>query len=387
MDNLKIIDFIEKNSDWENILSSAPYFIQISRDEIFDRKLVMFKYNQLSSDFSLDIVKECRGLILDMTDGIVPFSIPYFKFFNFGEPHADKIDWDSAVITEKIDGSLIKIIKFNNELVFSTNGVIDAFKCNLANQINSPFKTYGELILDAIKLEADRHNIEGDYLEWFKSLLEPNCTYMFELCSPYNRIVIPYTETRLYFHGWRHNYSLQEIPFANSDLIIYFKTPKIYAMKSLKECIEAASELPWDDEGYVVVDKDFKRVKIKSPEYLKIHRLANNGNLSIRRVVDLFMENDYYEILTYFPEYKPFFRDIEEKFENTINVIEHKYEELKGLGLNSRKEKAQWIIENAKQYSGILFKMLDNIGFAREHLFNLYNKNKNSFIKIIGVNI
>ena len=199
---LKLIKFIKEHKDWENILSNAPYHIQISHDRVFDRDLVLFKYDQTCSDFSIDIVKECRGIILDMTnDGIVPFSVPYFKFFNFGEPHAAHIDWNSAIITEKIDGSLCKIVKFNNELLFSTNGVIDAYKCSLPSHVNCPFNNFGELIAEAIDIEAKRHNIEGDSIEWFKSLLENNCTYMFELCSRFNRIVVPHEETRLYFHG------------------------------------------------------------------------------------------------------------------------------------------------------------------------------------------
>jgi hypothetical protein len=387
MEELKLIKFIKKHNDWENILSNAPYHIQISHDRVFDRDLVLFKYDQTCSDFSIDIVKECRGIILDMTDGgIVPFSVPYFKFFNFGEPHAAHIDWNSAIITEKIDGSLIKIIKFNNELLFSTNGVIDAYKCSLPSHVNCPFNTFGELIAEAIDIEAKRHHIEGDSIEWFKSLLENNCTYMFELCSRFNRIVVPHEETRLYFHGWRHNYSLMEIPFVESDIVAYFKTPKIYAMKTLEDCIEAASELPWDEEGYVVVDKDFNRVKIKSPEYLKIHRLANNGSLSIRRAIDLYMENDYAEVLNYFPEYKPVFDDIDNKFEQTIENIENDYDKLLSMKLKTRKEQALWINKNSK-YSGILFQMLDDYGLVREKLYKLYNRCHDSLIRLIGISL
>jgi hypothetical protein len=78
----------------------------------------------------------------------------------------------------------------------------------------------------------------------------------------------------------RDNISLNEIPFVNSDLIVYFDTPTLFYLRTLDDCVEAARMLPWDDEGYVVLDKYFNRIKIKSPEYVKIHRLApNNGVL------------------------------------------------------------------------------------------------------------
>ena len=208
---------------------------------------------------------------------------------------------------------------------------------------------------------------------------------MFELCSKYNRIVIPHEETRLYFHGWRNNLSLQEKPFVESDLIIYFKTPKLYSMKTLDECIKASLELPWNDEGYVVLDKNFNRIKIKSPEYLKIHRLSNNHNLSIRRAVDLFIENDYAEVLTYFPEYIPTFDDIEKRFENLIKDIEKDFSKLESLKLKTRKEQAIWINTNSK-YKGILFSLLDDpCGSVREKLYLLYERNKNSLIELMGL--
>lgn len=75
---LKLIDFIKEHADWEVLLSQAPYFLKISRDQKFGRNLIMFKYSQEDSDLSNDIVKECRGIILD-EDTFEPISVPYFK--------------------------------------------------------------------------------------------------------------------------------------------------------------------------------------------------------------------------------------------------------------------------------------------------------------------
>ena len=48
---LKVQKFIRANSDWEQLLKAAPFNLSISYDEVFGRKLVMLKYDQLSSDF------------------------------------------------------------------------------------------------------------------------------------------------------------------------------------------------------------------------------------------------------------------------------------------------------------------------------------------------
>lgn len=394
---LKVLDFIKANIDWEQKLSVAPYCLKISHDEIFGHKLVMLKYNQIDSDFGSDIVCECRGIVFDETDpsDIKPISIPYFKFFNFGEIHAATIDWSTAVCTEKIDGSLMKVVKLSDgNLLISTNGCINAFKCNLPESVNRDkdgcqFKTFGELFIHAVKLEAKRHNIDDNSaIDWFKSYLNIGYTYMFELVSPYSRIVVPHTETKLYFHGWRNNQTLEEIPFIDSDLFIAFSSPKLFALKSIDDCVKAASELPWDEEGYVVFDKDFNRIKIKSIEYVKIHRLANNGNMSPRRAVELWIEGDYEEVLAYFPEYRPTFDKIQNAFDTTVQKIDSLYHDLMVIDLHNRKDQATWIFKNAgKKYAGTLFHMLDHDCLAAERLKEFATMRLDSFIDLIGLDI
>lgn len=100
---LRVQEFIKENVNWRELLSSSPYFIKISDDNMFGRNLVLLKYDQLNSDLGNDIVQECRGLILD-SDTFDIVSYPFNKFFNYGESHASSIDWDSAYVTQKLDG-------------------------------------------------------------------------------------------------------------------------------------------------------------------------------------------------------------------------------------------------------------------------------------------
>lgn len=399
---LKLIDFIKEHSDWEVLLSQAPYCLNISRDQKFGRNLIMFKYNQIESDFSNDIVKECRGIILD-EDTLKPISVPYFKFFNFSEPHAVNIDWPSATILEKIDGSLVKVVKFSDdEILVSTNGVIDAFKCELNSMIGCPYNNFGELFLEAIRnqmIDCGYSLEDTDPVEWLADKLQPNITYMFELCSKYNRIVVQHDEPKLYFHGWRDNISLNEIPFVVSDLISSFSIPKIYSLKSLDECVAATQNMPWDEEGYVVVDKNFNRVKIKSPAYLMEHRLSQNNNMSISRAIDVYMAGECDEILAYFPEYKSAFDEIDKRFNDKYIELSFLVGELianiVSRALPTRKEQAAWIMSKTK-HSGILFKILNGytgdgatnsrkyIEGVKNVMIDLYHRNANSFIALLG---
>lgn len=399
---LKLIDFIKEHSDWEVLLSQAPYCLNISRDKMFGRNLIMFKYSQQDSDFSNDIVKECRGIILD-EDTFEPISVPYFKFFNFSEPNAAEIDWQSATILEKIDGSLVKVVKFSDqEILVSTNGVIDAFKCELNSMIGCPYNNFGELFWEAIRnqmIDCGYSLDENDPVKWLADKLLLNTTYMFELCSPYNRVIVPHKETKLYFHGWRDNISLEEMRFNTCILTKIFDCPKIYNLKSLDECIAATQAMPWDEEGYVVVDKNFNRVKIKSPAYLLVHRCANNGNMSIRRAIDIYMAGECDEILAYFPEYKSAFDEIDKRFNDKYMELGFLVGELIANivsgALPTRKEQATWIMSKTK-HSGILFKILngytgDGATNSRKYvegvkhvMIDLYHRNANSFVALLG---
>lgn len=96
---LKLLDFIKQNKNWEELLSKSPYSLSIKQNEFY----IKFNYNQIESDFSNPIVQEARGIILRKKD-LKPVAIPFFKFFNYGEGNAAKIDWNTARALEKIDG-------------------------------------------------------------------------------------------------------------------------------------------------------------------------------------------------------------------------------------------------------------------------------------------
>ena len=179
---LKIQEFIRDHKDWRDIIVKEPYFIGISEKTMFGRNMVLLKYNQRESDFTQDIVRECRGLILDADTNEV-ICHPFEKFFNLGEQCASEIDWSTAFVSEKLDGSLTKVVRLGDDFLISTNGTIDAFGCQLSNDINCPFSNFGDLFLEGMK-----HY--GLSREDFPRLFEEGYTYMFELTSPYNQVVV-----------------------------------------------------------------------------------------------------------------------------------------------------------------------------------------------------
>ena len=353
----------------------------ISRDKMFGRNLVMLKYSQIDSDFKNEIVRECRGLILD-EDTFEPVCVPFFKFGNYGESYCPEIDWKSCWVGEKLDGSLIKIVRIGNDLLWSTNGTIDAFKAPLAEQIGCLAKSFGELAWWAVVdnwRTANGHDrnvcVDPDVVNgWLRNLLEEGHTYMFELTSPYNKVVVSWHETKLNFLGVRDNSTLQETYFSDHMLNKIFNVPKVFPLKSIDDCVKAAEKLDCNNEGFVVCDKNFNRVKVKSPTYVALHHMKNNNVLSYARGIEIVRGNELDEVLTYFPEFAEHLHKIKADYEASVAelmdaqakldawIASNGFTAQKWLiqsGGEKRKDLAIWVMSNVKKFSGFAFGYVD----------------------------
>lgn len=323
---LELQKFMQDHENWTELLAAEPYNLKISYDE----DLVLFKYNLLNADFSIPIVCEARGIILENK---FPYRIvcwPFEKFFNYGEEYAAEIDWSTASVQEKIDGSLMKVYFWNNEWRLATNGAINAYKTPLDGE--SSYKTFGDLW----------DSIWSNWRETMNKNADKECTYMFEMISPYNKVVIPYQESEIFFLGWRDNIVGYELNPDDSLIRYYQFMPRHYPLYTLNEVITAANNLPWDKEGYVVCDKNFNRIKIKSPAYLIAHYAANNGVITKKRLIKIILAGEESEFLVYCSDYKEKIDQIKQGMQRVQNECchaLHKISELPGYWRNySRKE-------------------------------------------------
>jgi len=72
------------------------------------------------------VVQECRGIVLDMDDDWAVVAYPYRKFFNYGERWAASVDWSSAAVVDKLDGSLATLYWYRGQWHVASSGVPDA---------------------------------------------------------------------------------------------------------------------------------------------------------------------------------------------------------------------------------------------------------------------
>lgn len=348
--NSKLCCFISEHEDWRDILKDE-YKIVIKEEY----PLAIFNYG-IDCDFADPIVQEARGIIIDLeTLNVVCW--PFRKFGNYNESYADKIDWNTARVQDKIDGSIIKMWwnKTEGKWQFSTNGTINA-ETALANQMTQ------ETFLDVIK-KADNYN----EIVLRLADLSKYHTFIFELVSPETQVVVKYPVSHLYHIGTRNNLSGREI-----DFDIGIEKPKEYCLKSLDDCLNAAYELNKSDdgqvhnvekEGFVVVDNNWNRIKIKSPDYLMLHRMSSNSNFSKERIVGMIRDGvvSIPSICDDFPNYAHYFKfydfkisELEYQAKVFCDLTDRIYEEY------SHERKAVANIIKKHRLAGLGFKHLDS---------------------------
>ena len=338
--------YLKENKNWTE-LTQPPFSLLAKESEDY----VLFKYSQINSDFSLKIVREARGIIFEKkTWRIVRRA--FDKFFNIQEPFASKIDFKTAKIQQKIDGSLISIWYDKNVWNVSTNGNIFAEEAK-TGYMNLSFK---DIFLMALKRYQ---HLYKDFLLSTNKYLNENFCYTFELVSPFTRIVIPYNEVDIYLTCVYDLKNQKEIDPEEIISDIWPKTPKCYNFNSIEEVISKASELPFTEEGYVIVDKHFNRVKVKSPAYIRAHYTKNNGVINEKIALEMIRIGEDKEFLSIYPEYSRLFDTVRKKYNDVVKELEEEFELFQKIDFkDNRKEFAKWAL--TKTFSDFLFGLLDN---------------------------
>ncbi len=308
------------------------YKIKSSRHQKYPH-LVCLKYSQLESPLGEKIVQQCRGIILDSSDDWKIISYPYDKFFNYGEPNAIPINWSAARVYEKLDGSLMVLYFYDRAWHVQSSGTPDA-----SGEVNGFGFSFADLFWKV-------WNEQGYQLPQ-----ETDCCFMFELMTRYNRIVVRQKENQIVLHGVRNTQTLLE-----SDPDFWAKkygwqVVPSYLLTNLSEILQAAEYLdPLDSEGYIVCDADFRRIKVKAPQYVALSHFRES--FSTRKMLEIVRNNEGEEFLSYFPEWGELYQKIKDRYHLLAVEIEEVYQQHRQVEL--QKDFA-FAVKNLP-YSGILF--------------------------------
>lgn len=203
---------------------------------------------------------ECRGLVFDAHTGVL-LSRPLHKFFNLGERQG-LLDLDLSAgwrLEEKLDGSMISSFLMDGEIVFHTRGGVSK------------------------QARAARRSAPKNVLSLAHAAAEIGATPIFEWTAPDNRVVIAYEQealTLLALRDIRTGRYLDPHGLA-AEFGVPVAAPLARDIRSSEELVAAYEALVHrtDIEGAVLVGPGGHRVKLKTADYLKRHKiLANLGN-------------------------------------------------------------------------------------------------------------
>lgn len=344
-----MIDLVQALRDTQAYLRSGKTLAQFEAEHGIRGKVegphLILDYDQIAVKWAEPYGYICRGLVLDANTFEV-IACGLGKFFNDAEHYAAPIDWDSAKVFEKIDGTMVNRwwSPHTNRFEYSTRFQLpDGLKTNL---VNSGVICWQDMIDRCMTNVGSR----DDGLSPLD--LQPMWeTWTFEVCSMHNMVVVRHADYHAKLLAIRNNISLQEESVESRGHGA--STPRSYCFINAAEVAEfanqhAATEL----EGFVVVDGAFNRVKIKSDQYVALHR-AKDGLKGINNLILLAKSNDYEEVVVHFPEYKYDLDVAAAAIERVVSAHELIYEECRGI--ENQKEFAIAIMSCGLEYPAALF--------------------------------
>jgi hypothetical protein len=269
--------------------------------------LAILNYDQIKSPKAHRMVQECRGLVIDTDTGEV-VARPFRRFFNVGERRSQVFDWEGYTATAKEDGTLIILYCYKGQWIVGTRGTFGDGK------VYSFTMTWRDLFFHAV----DAHLVN--------TKLDAGVTYLFELCSPYNKIVRHYPTPVAYLIGavypifgsdrildvhdceeWELDMMAQRLGFSRPERFHNISGDSASAAYVEKR---AAIDPTW--EGLVLRDTSGRRLKLKTTTYVALHHMFDNGNvLKPSRLLDVVLNGEIDEVASKFPEIRHALEDVD----------------------------------------------------------------------------
>lgn len=309
--NLNVQDLLRNNGFTPEMLTEK-LGIAVKRHPKYPN-LMMLKYDQIESPMGNKAVQECRGIILDAANNWNVVSFPFAKFFNVEEGHATKIDWSTAEVQEKLDGSLMTLYWWDGAWQVASSGLPDA-----GGQFGdmSPPLTFSEMFWE-IWGKLGYQPVPSQYKDY---------CFMFEMMTPYNRIVVQHKTSRLALIGVRNIVTGQEYSSTEFAQKLGFEAVRTFPLNSLAAVTDSFRYFDGiNQEGYVVVDAKFNRVKIKHPSYVALHHMRGNGSPTYKSMYEVISNGESEELLSYFPEWRPMYEDIRSRLTALIEELRADY--------------------------------------------------------------
>ncbi len=290
--------------------------------------LIGFKY-QANAPKDDPIVRECRGIVLEAESWDL-VAKPFDRFFNAGEDLEAfaSFHWNQCWCQSKEDGSLVILYNYRGTWFLNTSGSFGTAKVSFSDQ------TWIEHFQEAIGIDLDQFN--------------PKWTYLFELCSPFLKVVRVYPRAIAFLLSVFDPQTTEELSIRAVDdeaARLDLRQPERFEFRSMAEVSDYLLQQEREDptfEGLVLRDDRNLRFKIKTRTYLDAHHAVGESNLfNPKYLVPLILTGEQDEIIAYHPE-------LREHADRIAAKIETAYQELRSLWESTS------LIADQKEFAGAI---------------------------------
>lgn len=207
-------------------------------------------------------------------------------------------------IGDKEDGSCIRFLMLNGKLVAKTKFSFESEQSEMAMIVVNANKRLKDFILKT---------------------LDEGLAALFEIVSPFNKIVLSYNETTLKLLQLRVEDTGEYLDIYNHELVKKYNVvcAKKEPLHTLDELLTMAETVE-DKEGWVVTFENGKMAKVKTFFYMQLHGLLTEG-LKEHKLVRRILEDTVDDILSFIPventEERDFINEMTEVITKHINHI------------------------------------------------------------------
>ena len=325
----------------------AEGLIYANKHKVYDLWILNYTplttYGRLWNDYSL----ACRGLVIDAEGNVI--ARPFPKFKNFEEHDPSEIDLSEPYeIFEKMDGSLGILFYYDKAMswLLATRGSFES-----------------EQAVEGMNI------LRSKELNW--NALNKDCTYLFEIIFPTNRIVVNYGNlsdmvllTKIE-NKTGYEFSYEDVVRKYHDM---FTIVKRYHLPKVMNLGELRVHEVENKEGFVLKFANGFRVKVKFLDYCRLHSIITNvSNVSV------------WEMLKEGKDLTAIIEDVPDEFYNYVKKVifdlksEYIAIELDALHefiriyvYENKKDKKEFALEALKcKNSGILFCLYSNKDYSQ----------------------
>jgi len=283
-----------------------------------DGRLISFNYDHIHSNESDKLSCQCRGLILARKDGKSVHDLDGFtfennkrnisniifgktevvsygfdRFFNYNQK--DTIDWSDKInIYEKLDGTCIFLYYYNGWYIATRSS--PSADIPIEKTVGNENHTFSSLFKKSLKETI------GISFEDYVKTLDKDYTYVYELTTPLNRVVVVYNDYRVTLLAARNRKTLLEVDIDSLENLV----PKVkkYSFESIHQIVVYVNSLnPIENEGVVIRDSKFNRIKVKNIQYVAYNKASDLYGKSDKAIIQLILSEKEDDIIGVVPEY------------------------------------------------------------------------------------